>query len=108
MLKESLLQFSAWEKEWKIIRNDIKAKEFNATFIDKNSDSLLSDVKRFIIDYLGFGDFIFRTEKGKKVGRAHDLISLEEQLKNVPAESIQFMPNGITFPHGAKHTQNFS
>jgi hypothetical protein len=68
----------------------------------------LHELRKFTISQFGFGDFIFRTEKGKKVGRAHDLISLEEQLKNVPAESIQFMPNGITFPHGAKHTQNFS
>ncbi len=61
-----------------------------AHFILKDSPTLLHDLRRFTISQFGFGDFIFRTPDGKEVGRAHDLISLEEQLKHVPAESIQY------------------
>ncbi len=61
-----------------------------AHFILKDSPTLLHELRKFTISQFGFGDFIFRTADGKEVGRAHDLISLEKQLKTVPAESIRY------------------
>jgi len=62
----------------------------NASFIDKNSDSLLLDFKHFIIHYLGFGDFIFRDKNGKKIAVAKTLREFERHLKNLPDESILY------------------
>ncbi|MHB1686619.1 MAG: PEP/pyruvate-binding domain-containing protein [Ignavibacteriaceae bacterium] len=65
-----------------------KAKEAGAAFLLKGSPKLLHELRNFIMNNLGFGDFIFQTESGKEVGRAHNLKTLEEQLKVVPDESI--------------------
>lgn len=62
----------------------------NASFIDKNSDSLLLDFKHFIIHYLGFGDFIFRDKNGKKIAVAKTLREFEKHLIDLPEESILY------------------
>lgn len=62
----------------------------NASFIDKNSDSLLLDFKHFIIHYLGFGDFTFRDKNGKKIAVAKTLREFEKHLDNLPVESILY------------------
>jgi CheY-like chemotaxis protein len=61
-----------------------------ATFLRKGSPTLLADLRRFMIDYFGFGDFVFRRPSGTMVGRAHDLKSLEEWLGAAPADSIAY------------------
>lgn len=61
-----------------------------ASFIDKNSDSLLIDFKNFITHYLGFGDFIFRDMNGRKLAVAKSLRDFEQHLKTIPDESILY------------------
>ncbi|MFQ5823001.1 MAG: PEP/pyruvate-binding domain-containing protein [bacterium] len=70
--------------------NEPKANEVGASFVIKNSPTLLHELRQFMFEQFGFGDFIFRTPDGKEVGRAHDLISIEKQLHIVPEESIRF------------------
>ena len=55
----------------------------------------------------GFGDFIFRTPDGNEVGRAHNLISLEEQLRIVPDESIHFHAERNHFSNWLKARTEF-
>jgi hypothetical protein len=43
-----------------------------------------------MIEYLGFGDFVFRAADGASVGRAYDLKSLEDKLATAPAASIAY------------------
>ena len=43
-----------------------------------------------MIEYFGFGDFIFRLPDGTEVGRARDMKELEESLAEVPAASIAY------------------
>jgi hypothetical protein len=62
----------------------------NASFIDKNSDSLLHDFKHFIIHYLGFGDFVFRDKNGKQIAVAKTLREFEKHLMKLPDESILY------------------
>ncbi|MEO0206508.1 MAG: PEP/pyruvate-binding domain-containing protein, partial [candidate division WOR-3 bacterium] len=69
---------------------ETRARQLGVEFILKNSPRLLNKLRRFMMNNFGFGDFIFRTRDGKQVGRAHDLRSLEEQLKIVPDESILY------------------
>ncbi len=68
----------------------VGAYDVGASFLLKGSPTLLADLRRFMIDYLGFGDFVFRDPDGTTVGRAHDLKTLEDRLAAVPASSIRY------------------
>jgi len=68
--------------------NRIVASRLNVTFMNKNSDSLLNDLKAFLISYLGFGYFVFRDEKGNKIAVAKSLREFETLLSKVPDESF--------------------
>jgi CheY-like chemotaxis protein len=70
--------------------NAEKAHAVGAQFLVKGSDTLLTDLRRFMINYFAFGDFIFRTPNGREVGRANDLRSLEEMLRSVPTASVAY------------------
>jgi hypothetical protein len=69
-------------------KNRKLASDLKVSFINKNSDTLLSDLKRFLSQYLGFGDFIFREKDGKPIARAHSLREFETLLKDVPDETF--------------------
>jgi len=66
------------------------AREAGAEFLLKGSPTLLDDLRRFIVDWFFFGDFIFRLPDGTVVGRATDLKTLLEMLRTVPAEAITY------------------
>jgi CheY-like chemotaxis protein len=61
-----------------------------ASFLRKYSETLLSDLRRFMVDNFGFGDFVFRMPDGAEVARATDLKTLEEKLRTAPAASIAY------------------
>jgi len=71
-------------------QNEERARAVGASFLRKESPTLLEDLRQFMVQYFSFGDFIFRTPDGTEVGRAHDLKSLEGQLHTVPEESILY------------------
>jgi CheY-like chemotaxis protein len=77
--------------------NATKAAAVPAAFVDKNSDTLHQDVRRFFKEHLGFGDFIFRLPDGTQIGRASNLKSLEDHLKTIPAVSFRFHCNRNDF-----------
>ncbi|MCB0746604.1 MAG: histidine kinase [Ignavibacteriae bacterium] len=66
------------------------AQKANCSFILKNSELLLEDLRQFMIEYFSFGDFVFRTKKGIEVGRAKNLKSMAKQIGLVPEESIEY------------------
>ncbi len=68
--------------------NAVKAEALNASFIDKNSPSLFHDFKRFIMQYLGFGNFFYRDKYGKQIAVAHTLKEFQEHLHLIPDESL--------------------
>jgi len=70
--------------------NEQAAYEVGASFLIKNSPTLLTDLRAFAIEKFGFGDFVFRNEQGQEVGRAANLHELEKELKRVPEESIRY------------------
>jgi len=78
-----------------VLANEALAESVGAAFLLKESPTLLHQLQRFMIDNFGFGDFVFRMPDGTVVGQAHDLRSLEEQLRTVPAESLAY--------HGARN-----
>jgi CheY-like chemotaxis protein len=66
------------------------ARTLGTGFLLKGSPTLLHDLRDFMLNNFGFGDFVFRTRNGREVGRAFNLKSLEEQLHIVPDESILY------------------
>ncbi|MFH1866245.1 MAG: PEP/pyruvate-binding domain-containing protein [Candidatus Eisenbacteria bacterium] len=74
-----------------------KAEKLGAVFCHKTSPRLLHEVRRFMREHLGFGDFVFRDESGAEVARADDLRSLVDALKSVPEESLLLHANRNDF-----------
>jgi hypothetical protein len=70
--------------------NEALAIGVGASFLLKGSPVLLHDLRSFMIEYFGFGDFIFRLPDGTEVGRARDMRELEESLAEVPVDSIAY------------------
>jgi CheY-like chemotaxis protein len=60
------------------------------SFLRKRSPTLLRDLRRFLTEQFGFGDFAFRLPDGSEVARARDLNELEARLHEVPAQSIAY------------------
>ncbi len=68
-------------------KNESLAKKLNVTFLNKNSETLMFDIKKYLIQYLGFGNFVFRDKEGNKIGVARSLREFETLLKEIPDES---------------------
>lgn len=64
------------------------AQAIGVPFLRKYSDTLLADLRRFMVEQFGLGDFVFRTPDGAEVGRAGDLKAMERLLRTVPAASL--------------------
>jgi hypothetical protein len=71
-------------------KNTEKAYELKASFISKNSETLLTDFKSFITHYLGFGNFIYRDKEGSQIAVARSLKEFEDLLKTIPEESLLY------------------
>ena len=71
-------------------RNRTLAETVQCSFLHKRSRTLLHDLRDFMLNNFGFGDFVFRLPDGTIVGRAPDLLSMKEVLPTVPGESIDY------------------
>lgn len=69
-------------------RNLQVAKDLEVAFLNKNSETLLNDLRHYLISYLGFGNFVFRDHEGNKIGVAKSLREFETLLQEVPDESL--------------------
>ena len=61
-----------------------------AAFVNKRSPRLLEELRHFLADSLGFGDFIFRMPNGQELVRAHDLDEIPAILASVPVDSVVY------------------
>jgi CheY-like chemotaxis protein len=95
-----LLQSSSREMEH-------RAHALGVSFLLKQSPRLLHELRQFMLDNFGFGDFIFRDGLGAEVGRAHNLLTLEAQLMTVPDESILFHASRNHFSNWLKARTEF-
>ncbi len=73
-----------------IPENEAVARKLGAFFLLKGSPVLLHNLKDLMLERLGFGDFVFRMADDTEIDRAHDLPTLIEKLKTVPAESLAY------------------
>lgn len=87
---------------------DSEAEEIGARFIRKDSPTLLKELKAFLTEQLGFGDFRFLTPDGEEVDRAKDLRMLEEKLRTIPDDSLIFHAERNHFSNWLKTRTEFA
>jgi len=70
--------------------NQLKVEAVGGLFINKRSPTLLGDVRRFLREHLGFGDFHFRGTHTEVIATAGDLRQLTQILHDAPASSLLY------------------
>ncbi|MFL7812936.1 MAG: hypothetical protein AB8I40_04580, partial [Anaerolineales bacterium] len=70
--------------------NREESEKLRGFFVNKNSHSLLQDLRTFLMDYMGFGCFTFRLPDDTVVGMADTLFELRRELERIPLESFVF------------------
>ncbi len=70
-------------------KNRVFADSLGVTFLDKDSDTLRQDLVDFLTTRLGFGDFIFRNQKGKPVAQAKGFKEFETIFRNIPTQLLK-------------------
>ncbi|MBN2349571.1 MAG: hypothetical protein JXJ22_12060 [Bacteroidales bacterium] len=68
--------------------NEEVAGKLGVAFINKYSESLLSDLKKFLTLNLRFGHFIFRDKDGNPIAVAKTLREFETLFNEIPEESL--------------------
>ena len=61
-----------------------------ASFVNKNSESLIQDLKSFINYYLGFGSFIYKNSDGRQIAVAKTLKEFETHLRTIQTDSLVY------------------
>ncbi len=84
-----------------------KVKNIGASFLYKNSPRLLHDLREFMLDHFGFGDFICVLRNGTPVGRAANLRELADQIALIPEESLLHHAEGNHFSRWLKARTEF-
>lgn len=80
-------------------KNRSRAEALQTYFIDKNSSRLMEDLQRFLREYMGFGEFIFRMRDGREIARAGNPRELLDCLREVPAECLLHHAEQQHFSH---------
>ena len=88
--------------------NRARSEDIGAYFLDKNSPNLVEEFRRFLLNHLGFGDFVFLLPKRDvyadkhvdletnlhiqttEIARASNMKEFEQALQNIPLKSIRF------------------
>ncbi|MCQ2226929.1 MAG: pyruvate, phosphate dikinase [Bacteroidales bacterium] len=68
--------------------NRIEAEQMGVEFINKDSETLSSDLVEFLTSRLGFGDFIFRNHYGRPLAQAKGITEFETIFRNIPSELL--------------------
>ena len=66
------------------------AREITPNVLNKNSSTLFSDLRDFMINNFGFGDFVFKLPDGKEIGRVENIEDLIDFLDDIPKESLDY------------------
>jgi CheY-like chemotaxis protein len=70
--------------------NKERAEAIPAVFLDKESPLVKDEIHSFFLNYLGFGDFIFRHPDGTPIAHASNLYEFEQQLRKLPSDSLRY------------------
>jgi hypothetical protein len=77
------------------------AKRFQAGFLNKYSDSLLIDLKEYIVNNFGFGPFYFiQSQYRRKNLLPQNLKEFQETILRIPDETLEYHSGKMTFQNG--------
>ncbi len=65
-----------------------RARELDVWQVSKAAPNFPSEIRRFLKEAVGFGDFIFRRDDGRMLGHARNVYELEQAIHRIPDESI--------------------
>ena len=68
--------------------NREKSEKLQGFFVSKNEHNLIQELRTFLLDFMGFGNFTFRMPDDSIVGNADNLFELRDELIKVPLESF--------------------
>lgn len=74
--------------------NRALANQLGVTFLDKESETLNDDINTFLVNRLGFGDFLFRNKEGKPVAQAKGIREFETVFRNIPSDKLKLQCRG--------------
>lgn len=78
--------------------NRTRAEEIGAGFIDKNSTTLLQELRDYVRLYFAFGDFVFMDPiTNTCIGRAENLKELQEYVLTIPDRTLEYHISGNNF-----------
>ncbi len=80
--------------------NSYKAYKYRSTFINKNSETLKQDLRSFINYFLGFGNFVYKDETGRKdLAVARSMKEFQNHLRTIPEKSLIYHAKKNHFSH---------
>ena len=65
-----------------------EARRMGARFQNKHSDNLHRGIRRFILEELGFGDFVFRNPDGSYLGQVRTLREFALAIETLPTKTL--------------------
>lgn len=69
---------------------EMRVRALGGWFVHKNAPDFLAQMRRFLQEALGFGDFVFRLPDRTEVARARDVYEMENVLRTVPGDSVAY------------------
>lgn len=70
--------------------SEVRARALGVWYAHKTSTTLLEQIRGFLKEALGFGDFVFRLPDYTEIARARDLYELSRLLRTVPEASLEY------------------
>jgi len=70
--------------------NKARALEIGSGFLSKTSPNLLHEIRSFILDNFGFGDFVFKYPDGTEISKAADISDFEKIVRELPVSSLDY------------------
>ncbi len=89
-------------------QNESLATDLGASFLLKGSPVLLHQLRSFIVEHFGFGDFVFQSPGEGVIDRAPDLETLVECLRTVPLQSLAYHGQHNHFSYWLKARGEFA
>jgi CheY-like chemotaxis protein len=70
--------------------NREKAEAAGYGFLHKASPHLASELREYMLEHFGFGDFVFRMPDGEEVGRAKNIYEMVDIIESIPDASVLY------------------
>jgi hypothetical protein len=70
--------------------NRKEAENLQGFFVNKNDRSLIHELQKFMLNFMGFGPFTFRRPSHQVIAVADTLFDLREIIEKIPLESLVF------------------